>query len=292
MIPRTNVIKLSSTFDLVLDQTDTDGTFHSGYTWRLSPNTTDSTRAGKNLLGAPERLTGDLQIGHVGIESLEGCPSHIDNGYLGLVGLSLESLEHIATTVDDTLLISACDRLTRLDLPDEVRTSFDGIKVLRVHACANLSALGRLPVSLNQLTVTDCQAMKTLEIDNSLERLDFLEINAGAQHSLETLEDLYASIKTIGYGGFAYNFVNRYDHPSRPRARLPAGLLTLMRMNISGPIEFIVSGSGDISKLALQNTYLMKVLNKWKNQGRRGILGAQRELLNCPDFDFSLQATL
>lgn len=286
-----NVIKLRSMFDLMFDPIGTKYSTFGDREWRLVPNI-DSTRTGKNLIGAPDRITGDLLISSADLESLEGCPSHIEGGFLGLRGLHLESLEHIATTVDELLWIDDCDRLTRLDLLDERRISFAGISMLSVQRCSSLRALGRLPSTLRRLTIDNCEALKTLGIDNTIEHLDFLEISTSYDHPLETLEDLYSSIQSIGNGGFTYGYVEAPTTKYCQRDALPAGLLTLMRMNIHGPIEFIVNGADANSSAPERNAYLMNVMNKWKNQGRRGILGAQRELLNCPDFDFSLQATL
>lgn len=103
--------------------------------------------------------------------------------------------------------------------------------------------------------------------NNKLENLDFcpMEVNGSFSchtNPLTSLQDIHKHLRRIG--GF-FTCLNR-----AARGAKVTHILGLMLIDIGSTI---VTEFGD-------ETDVDRILNKWKNQGRRGVLGAQRELLD------------
>lgn len=79
-----------------------------------------------------------------------------------------------------------------------------------------------------------------------------------SNNNLTSLKDVHKQIKKIS-GSFGC-----FENP------IKSHVLGLMLVEISGEIETGLGDGDDVDE----------ILNKWKNQGRRGVLGAQRELLD------------
>jgi hypothetical protein len=100
---------------------------------------------------------------------------------------------------------------------------------------------------------------------NSLENLDYcpMEVNGSFichTNELTSLHDIHKHLRRIGGSFSCYLHTNtKVTH-----------ILGLMLIDIGSTI---VTEFGD-------ETDVDRILNKWKNQGRRGVLGAQRELLD------------
>jgi hypothetical protein len=282
------LIKLKSAYDLV-GMRDTHGG-DALIKWTLVP-ALDRPNESHDLTGCPPRITGSLKLNDAALESLRGMPKFIEAGYLGLIGLKLDSLEHMATKIDDMIWINECYRLRRLDLPDQLISSYANSSSVTVRCCEGLTALGNMPKNLSSLVIDSCPKLKTIGLANRLTTLEYLELRCSRSATLDSLEGLPDQIERIGRIGFSYISVGEGANDDAELSALPAGLLNLMRIDIVGSIEFSTSFSRNKISIA-RNAFVSGVLSKWKNQGRRGILGAQRDLLDCKEFDFSAQATL
>ena len=75
---------------------------------------------------------------------------------------------------------------------------------------------------------------------------------------LTSLKDIHKQIKKIGDRFLCF------DNP------IKSHILGLMLIDIGGDIVADLGNGSDVDA----------ILNRWKNQGRRGMLGAQRELLD------------
>ena len=99
--------------------------------------------------------------------------------------------------------------------------------------------------------------------ENDLTSLEYCPSQVGGNfrceyNSLSSLQDIHTQITKIGGSFYCRN------NP------IKSHILGLMLIEIG---RKIVTGLGNGSDVD-------RVLNKWKNQGRRGVLGAQRELLD------------
>ncbi len=101
---------------------------------------------------------------------------------------------------------------------------------------------------------------------NSLENLDYcpMEVNGSFichTNPLTSLQDIHKRLRRIG---------NFFSCLNRTGTAEVTHILGLMLIDIG---DAIVTEFGDKKDVD-------RILNKWKNQGRRGVLGAQRELLD------------
>ena len=77
------------------------------------------------------------------------------------------------------------------------------------------------------------------------------------ENRLSSLENIHTNLKSVGRNFECY------------RNQITSHILGLMLINIGGNINTWLGDGDDVDR----------VLNKWKNQGRRGVMGAMKELL-------------
>jgi hypothetical protein len=99
--------------------------------------------------------------------------------------------------------------------------------------------------------------------ENELTSLEFCPSQIGGDFScsyneLTSLKDVHTHIKKVD-GGFRC-----------VRNHIESHILGLMLIDIGGEIMTGLGNMNDVDS----------ILNKWKNQGRKGVLGAQRELMD------------
>ena len=181
--------------------------------------------------------------------SLVQLPNDLPKKILGDFNCSnneLTSLEHCTSEVGRSFYCSSND-LTSLEFcPSEVGRSF---------YCTNneLKSLDFCPSEVGG--TFNCSY-------NRLTSLEFCPSEVGGafnctNNELASLRDIHRQIKKI-HGDF-YCYVNP----------IKSHVLGLMLVEIGGKILTKLGNGSDVDE----------ILNRWKNQGRRGVLGAQHELL-------------
>jgi hypothetical protein len=80
-----------------------------------------------------------------------------------------------------------------------------------------------------------------------------------ASNRLENLKNIHKQIERVG------GYFSCYDNP------IKSHILGLMLIEIGGPIETHLGDGYDVDE----------ILNKWKNQGRRGVVGCQLDLIRA-----------
>lgn len=116
-----------------------------------------------------------------------------------------------------------------------------------------LTSLAHYPSEIGGTFECGSNLLTSLEYCPSIVGGDFMR----ADNRLPSLENIHEQIKKIG-GEFWC-----FDNP------IKSHILGLMLIDIGGNITTDLGDGEDVDM----------ILNKWKNQGRKGVLGAQRELL-------------
>ena len=117
-----------------------------------------------------------------------------------------------------------------------------------------LTSLARCPSEIGGTFECGSNLLTSLEYCPSIVGGDFMCVD----NRLTSLKDIHKQIKKIGDRFLCF------DNPIKSR------ILGLMLIDIGGDIVTDLGNGRDVDA----------ILNKWKNQGRKGVLGAQRELLD------------
>ena len=193
----------------------------------------------------PEKITGNFLCNENGLTSLEHCPSEV-GGDFHCGYNQLTSLKFCPSQIGGDFHCYG-NVLTSLEhCPSVVGGFFD---------CGNneLTSLEHCPSVVGGFF--DCS-------DNKLTSLEFCPSVIGGffnccLNRLTTLKDFHRYVKKIGG-----RFLCRGN-------QIESHILGLMLVEIDGKIGTGLGDGKDVDA----------ILNKWKNQGRKGVLGAQRELL-------------
>jgi hypothetical protein len=193
----------------------------------------------------PHSISGNFQCNDNDLTTLEGCPSQV-GGYFWCHSNDLTTLKGCPSVVGINFW---CQRnmLTSLEgCPSQVGGDFmcDSNLLTSLEGCPSQVG-GDFWCHHNSLTSLDgCPS----QVSN-----DFVCY----RNKLISLKDVHKHITKIG-GGFEC-----YNNP------IQSHILGLMMIDIGGEITTRL-GNG---------TNVDEVLNKWKNQGRKGVLGCQRDLI-------------
>ena len=194
----------------------------------------------------PEKITGDfLSHGNI-LTSLKNCPSQI-GGNFSCSHNKLTSLKFCPSQVGGDFYCSY-NQLTSLKFcPSQIGGDFHcyGNKLTSLEFCPSQIG-GNFYCYSNKLT--------SLEHCPSHIGGDFL----CSYNKLTSLKDVHTHIRKVD-GGFRCF-----------RNHIESHILGLMLIEIGGEIVTRLGDGKDVDT----------ILNKWKNQGRKGVLGAQRELLD------------
>ena len=194
----------------------------------------------------PEKITGNFFCTNTNIKSLANCPREV----IGRFNISrndrLKTLEHGPISVGEFI----CD-------DGELKSlSFAPQKVGKSFSCEfnKLTSLEGFPVEVGG---------DILLSGNKLTSLDHLpmiihgDLNV-SENKIRTLQDVHKKIKKVGSLDLMYDPIKSH-------------ILGLMLIEV----EEILFGTQD------DDETVNDILNKWKNQGRKGVLGCQRELIDA-----------
>ncbi len=197
----------------------------------------------------PERVK-SCNVSYLQLTTLKGCPKFVENDFT-CAGNKLSTLVHGPEFVGGAYICSR-NRLTSLRGAPPLTKNF------ATSLNPNLRTLAGSPkiVKLDFLC-HDCDLTSLEHVAVEIGR-DFICTG----NRVNTLHDIHKMVRRIGS-----NFNIMYNG-------LQSCVLGLMMIEIGGTIvtrlESEATGASPIDA----------ILNKWKNQGRRGVLGAQRELLD------------
>ena len=194
----------------------------------------------------PEKITGNFGCIENELTSLEHCPSQID-GNFHCYGNKLTSLEHCPSQIGGDFYCGY-NQLTSLKFcPSQIGGDF---------SCSHnkLTSLEHCPSHIGGDFLCRENELTSLEHCPSQINGDF----SCGHNELTSLKDVHTHIKKVDGGFRCYS-----NH-------IESHILGLMLIDIGGEIITRLGDGKDVDT----------ILNKWKNQGRRGVLGAQRELLD------------
>ena len=188
----------------------------------------------------------DYNISDHGVTSLNGCPRNISNNFYAdhnLLKNLIGGPDYVGGTYDVRY-----NKLTSLEgCPTRVST---------LNCCSNkLKDLKHAPVHVSGDFLCSSNLITSLEFAPETTVRHFKCVN----NRLEDLKDIHKHVKKVG-GEFCC-----YDNP------IKSHILGLMLIEIGEAIRTWLGDGHDVDA----------ILNKWKNQGRKGALGCQRDLIDA-----------
>ena len=200
--------------------------------------------------GTPQRVRGSFECSNLGLDSLLGGPDIVGGDY-ECQHNNLTSLDGIATSITGDLLAQNNLIESTSGIPQNVRSI--GLGCNRLTSSGDLSYL-----------CDDCIHSIYL-YDNPLVDIGPLPERVG---TLDVSNTLVTDLHDI------HRKLQRCFRFDASRSSIRSSILGLMYIEIRGVITL---GWNDHRHDA---DAVQTILNKWKNQGRKGVLGAQRELLD------------
>lgn len=195
----------------------------------------------------PKKINGEFMCHENRLTTLEWCPSEV-GGDFDCYRNALTSLEYCPSEVGGTFTCSFNDLTSLEHCPSVVGGNFNCTvdKLVSLEHCPSAIG-GAFNCSANRLTSLE-------HCPSEVGKMFYCGHN-----ELTSLKDIHKQIKKIG-GDFRC-----YKNPIRSH------ILGLMLISIGGNISTGLGDGQDVDA----------ILNKWKNQGRKGALGCQRELIEA-----------
>lgn len=194
----------------------------------------------------PHIISGDFDCYGNALTTLEHCPSQVGGDFY-CHNNKLTTLEHCPFIVGSGFICNSNELTSLKYCPSKVGGDFycGGNELVSLEYSPSKVA-GGFVCNVNKLT--------------SLERCPSIVegVFDCKDNALTSLRDIHKHIKKIG-GSFRCN-----NNP------IKSHVLGLMLIQIGGNITTCLDNGLDVDE----------ILNRWKNQGRKGVLGAQRELLD------------
>lgn len=188
-----------------------------------------------------------VKNGVIVTDDIFAAPKIIDGNY-DTNAISLKTLKGVPIHVDGSFNCTA-SHLTSLEHgPNYVRDVYD----CSVNKLTDLKGAPQNPVA--SLIVNHNKKLVTLE--GVTPKVQLLSVKSCPQ--LKSLHDIHKQMSAISRRFICHDFA----------MQITSSILGLMMIEL-----------GDIST-EYNNDDVASILNKWKNQGRKGVLGAQRELLD------------
>lgn len=188
-----------------------------------------------------------VENGAIVTDGIFAAPKTI-NGDYNTNAISLKTLKGVPIHVNGSFNCAA-SHLTSLEHgPNYVRDVYD----CSANKLTDLKGAPQNPVA--SLIVNNNRKLVTLE--GVTPKVQLLSVKSCPQ--LKSLHDIHNQMSAISRRFVCHDFA----------MQITSSILGLMLIEL-----------GDIST-EYDNDDVANILNKWKNQGRKGVLGAQRELLN------------
>jgi hypothetical protein len=228
---------------------------YSSYIESLNMSVYDETSVNTRKIltvapGVPRYIHGNFECDNLGLDSLLGGPDTVDGDYVCHHN-NLTSLDGIATSITGDLLAQHNLIESTSGIPQNVRSI--GLGCNRLTSSGDLSYLCD-----DRIHSIYLYGNPLVDIGPLPEHVDTLDIS----NTLVTdLHDIHRKLQRCF----------RFD---ASRSSIRSSILGLMYIEIHGVITL---GWNDHRHDA---DAVQTILNKWKNQGRKGVLGAQRELLD------------
>lgn len=197
----------------------------------------------------PEHVK-SCNVSYLQLTTLKGCPKFVENDF-NCSGNQLSMLAHGPEFVGGSYTCS-CNHLTSLSGAPSSALHFT------TSLNPNLRTLAGAPKKVKFHFL--CHGCDLTSLEHAAAEIGRDFICTG--NRIDTLHDIHKMVRRIGS-----NF-NIMDN------ELQSCVLGLMMIEIGGAI------STRLESEANGHSPIDVILNKWKNQGRKGVLGAQRELLD------------